>query len=216
VIGDADNQQGSRSVDKAGLTPQRLHAELLATSPPIARAYLYGALHDATLSRLHGTVRFGQAELEWLEGLKLLFVMLELRSWIYREGKQRRFWVLETSSRWIDPAPTFQSTEEQLAYARGYFDAEGGIPKSEQARFYIQLVQKNERDLRQLREVLEAVGVRCGKLHNPSAAVDPDMWRFYVLSASHREFAQRVSSWHPRKRRDLEAWLARQPARMKI
>jgi hypothetical protein len=31
VIG-ADNQQGSRSVDETGLTPQRLHAELLDTS----------------------------------------------------------------------------------------------------------------------------------------------------------------------------------------
>ena len=27
--GDADNQQGSRPVDATGLTPQRLHAELL-------------------------------------------------------------------------------------------------------------------------------------------------------------------------------------------
>jgi hypothetical protein len=31
VLGDADNQQGSRSADDAGLTPQRLHAELLET-----------------------------------------------------------------------------------------------------------------------------------------------------------------------------------------
>ena len=30
--GDADNQQGSRSVESAGLTPQRLHAELLPAS----------------------------------------------------------------------------------------------------------------------------------------------------------------------------------------
>jgi HD superfamily phosphohydrolase YqeK len=30
VLGDADNQQGSRSVMTTGLTPQRLHAELLA------------------------------------------------------------------------------------------------------------------------------------------------------------------------------------------
>ena len=30
--GDADNQQGSRSVESTGLTPQRLHAELLAAT----------------------------------------------------------------------------------------------------------------------------------------------------------------------------------------
>src|SRR5579864_7746172 len=70
--GDADNQQGSRPTDVVGLTPQRLHAELLATTIPVARAYLLGALHDATLSTLHGTVRFGQSDVGWLDGLSLL------------------------------------------------------------------------------------------------------------------------------------------------
>src|ERR1700692_2691927 len=53
VLGDADNQQGSRSVAVTGLTPQRLHAELLAANISVSRAYLLGALHDATISKLH-------------------------------------------------------------------------------------------------------------------------------------------------------------------
>jgi LAGLIDADG-like domain len=215
--GDADNQQGSRPVESTGLTPQRLHAELLAVSPPIACAYLHGALHDATKSSLHGTVRFGQRQTEWLDTLGFLLRVLGYRSWTYREGQNRDFWVLEASSKWIMSRPRLDLIEEQVAYARGYFDAEGWHPKkTPNARFYIQLVQKNFEDLRHLRELLEGLGVRCGRLHNLSATVDPDMWRFYVLVGSHRTFAEMVSSWHPRKRSDLEAWLAKRRARMKI
>jgi hypothetical protein len=135
---------------------------------------------------------------------------------MYREGKERAFWVLETSSRWIQDGSSFPSPEDQLAYARGYFDTEGGVPHSPAARFYVQLVQKNVRDLGRLRTLLERLGILCGKLHNPSATVDSDMWRFYVLASSHRAFVERVGSWHPRKRRRMEEWLSKQPARMKI
>ena len=59
----------SREVrDASLLTPQRLHAELLATDPRFLDAYLQGALKDATSSELHGTHRYGQSEAEknWL------------------------------------------------------------------------------------------------------------------------------------------------------
>jgi hypothetical protein len=64
------------------LTPQRLHAELLETSVSGARAYLHGAAHDATVSRHHRTVRFGQADERWLEVLKFLIDRLGRRSWV--------------------------------------------------------------------------------------------------------------------------------------
>ena len=57
ALGDADNQQGSRSEARSELTPQRLHAELLAATIPVALAYLAGACHDATFSHPHRTVR---------------------------------------------------------------------------------------------------------------------------------------------------------------
>lgn len=211
--GDADNQQGSRPTDEVGLTPQRLHAELLAATIPVARAYLFGALHDATHSTLHRTVRFGQSDPGWLEGIRLLFEKLGQRSWRYREGSARNLWILETSSRWTSERDEFTTVEERLAYARGYFDTEGGIPHDPGARFYIQLVQKNLSDLASLKWLLEAAGIRCGRLHNPSVQVDSSMWRFYVLAGSHRTFVERVSSWHPRKRRLLDHWLR---TRMKI
>jgi hypothetical protein len=191
----------------ARLTPQRLHAELLAVSALGSRAYLLGALHDATISNRHRTVRFGQSDARWLEVLRVLLEKLGQNSWVYREGRSRNFWVLETSDRWLEGGEPLISEEEKLAYARGYFDTEGGIPRSPGARFYIQFVQKDHSDLSELRDHLMGMGIACGKLHVPSARQAPDLWRFYVRARSHRTFVERVGSWHPRKRNQLDVWL---------
>src|SRR5262249_756357 len=108
------------------LTPQRLHAELLETSASGARAYLHGAAHDATVSHWHGTVRFGQSDARWLAVLRVLVARLGRRSWTYREGRSRDFCILETSAGVLAETPALSVSEERLAYARGYFDAEGG------------------------------------------------------------------------------------------
>ena len=94
--------------------------------------------------------------------------------------------------------------DRAAAYARGYFDAEGGIPKGRESRFYVQFVQKDRSDLDTVRGALNSLGITCGVLHVPSPRVDPDYWRFYVASASHRRFAAAVGSWHPRKRALLQ------------
>jgi hypothetical protein len=127
---------------------------------------------------------------------------------MYREGKSRRFWVLETSAKWLVEQPAASSQEERRAYARGYFDAEGGIPRDASARFYIQFVQKDRADIANLQGILEDEGITCGKLHRPSRLADHPVWRFYVAAASQRDFVSRVGSWHPRKRSLLEARLA--------
>jgi hypothetical protein len=142
--------------------------------------------------------------------LQDLFLKLGSRSWIYREGR-RNVWVVETTCKLAEA--TFTSLREKTAFARGYFDAEGGIPRDSNARFYIQLVQKDRRDLEQVRRFLKDVGIGCGRIHNPSVRVDPDYWRFYVLANSHEDFIERVSSWHPRKRMLLDL---RVETRMKI
>lgn len=192
------------------LTPQRLHAELLETSVSGARAYLHGAAHDATISERHRTVRFGQSDVRWLFVLKVLLDGLGRRSWTYREGRSRSFWVLETSADVVAERPEFSRQEERLAYARGYFDAEGGTPRDPSARFYLQFVQKDYGDIDELRTMLVSEGIDCGRSHNPSRQVDPDLWRFYVLASGHKAFATRVSSWHPRKRSLLEAQFGRE------
>jgi hypothetical protein len=133
------------------------------------------------------------------------------RSWIYREGL-RDVWVIETTYR-LYGEERFEAEGERSAFVRGYFDAEGGIPRDVSARFYVQLVQKDFVDLARVHGFLEGLGIRCGRIHNPSVRVDPAYWRFYVLSASHEDFIKRVSSWHPRKRMLLDR---RVETRMKI
>ena len=150
------------------LTPQRLHAELLETSAFGARAYLQGAAHDATISRAHRTVRFGQADVRWLEVLKVLVEKLGRRSWCYREGRSRKLWILETSAAVVAERSSFSRSEERLAYARGYFDAEGGTPRDPSARFYLQFVQKNHGDISELRAMLEREGIVLWTAAQPS------------------------------------------------
>ena len=115
------------------------------------------------------------------------------------------FWILETSASVLAERPCFLASEERLAYARGYFDAEGGTPRNPSARFYFLFVQKDIGDIEELRTMLVAEGIDCGRVHNPSRRVDPHLWRFYVLTSSQRAFATKVGSWHPRKRGLLDA-----------
>ena len=188
------------------MTPQRLHASPWGSSNcswEVARAYLLGALGDATINRLHRTTRFSQKERAWLEQLQQLLAMRGFRSWIYREGKDRHLYVLETSAQWLkdDRRSThFETDDEIAAYVRGYFDAEGGIPWRMDAPLYVQFVQKNAESLTRVKDMLERLEIRCGVLHNPSRRVDPDYWRFFVRRSSHQQFIAVIGSWHPRKR----------------
>ncbi len=170
-----------------------------------SRAYLTGAMHDGTFNRLHKTIRIAQADIRWLKVLQAVIRRIGSRSWIYREGN-RRVWIVESTCR---PGALDQATaRDAAAFVRGYFDAEGGMPRETHARFYIQITQKDRHDLGRVRDVLERLGVRCGRLHNPSVRADPDYWRFYVRTASHRAFADRIGSWHPQKRRLLaDRWM---------
>ncbi|MBI1812862.1 LAGLIDADG family homing endonuclease [Candidatus Peregrinibacteria bacterium] len=97
-----------------------------------------------------------------------------------------------------------ESTEEKVAYIRGYFDAEGGIPHSKKAPFYIQLCQKHKLEMKRVKLILEALGIQCGKIHNPSKDVDPNYWRLSVRARSHRNFIRVIGLWHPRKRTILQ------------
>ena len=89
--------------------------------------------------------------------------------------------------------------EEKTAYIRGFFDAEGGIPRRKRARFYIQLTQNDSRKLRKIKKILGELQISTGKIHNPSKNIDPEYWRMYILARSHKSFVEKIGSWHPRK-----------------
>jgi len=164
------------------------------------KAYLQGALHDASLNK-GKRYRFTQSDRRWLERLQELLQKIGHRSWIYKEGKTRTVHTLETLASFLDFKfdPIGLVLEEKLAYVRGFFDAEGGIPRIENAKFYIQLVQKDKPKLERLKDILLEVGIDSGKIHNPSVRIDPEYWRFFVATRSHRDFAVKIGSWHPRK-----------------
>ncbi len=183
-----------------------LSEEVAASRPSCCLSYFAGALRDGTFSSRHRTWRLAQKTRDWLLVVQLVLERLGAHGWIYREGKDRSVWVLETCFRPSQGRTTAgQSRPEQAAFIRGYFDAEGGIPRSTSSRFYVQLAQKNRLDLEDLRDRMQDLGLKCGCLHVPSVAADPEYWRFYVATASHRQFYERVGSWHPRKRALLDS-----------
>ncbi|MBT9151446.1 MAG: hypothetical protein DDT40_01639 [candidate division WS2 bacterium] len=208
----ADNQQGSRHKGDPSETIRRAPQiyEFLRSKNEVLRreqsslqikAYLLGALHDGTFSS-NKRFRISQVGTDWLEILKGLFGKLGYNSWIYKEGKYRKVYVLETLADFLDfnfDPLALKNNEEKIGYIRGFFDAEGGIPRDEKARFYIQLVQNDKEKLEKLKVLLNYLGIKTGKIHNPSQSVDPDYWRMYVLADSQKIFLTKIGTWHPRK-----------------
>ena len=170
----------------------------------ITTAYLQGILGDATYNKIHKTHRISQGNREWLERIKNLLLDIGDKSWIYKEGKSRNVYVLETTSKRLsmnfDPI-LLQSDAEKIAYIRGYFDAEGGVSHDERVRFYLQFAEKNKSRLEKVKNLLEQLGIECGKVHCPSVKEDPDYWRFYIKAKSYDKFINIVGSWHPRKQK---------------
>ena len=202
----ADNQQGSLTLVA---TKRSLYNDPSETTrrTPISGytrneilAYLHGAMHDASLNKKR-RVRFAQKYREWLESLQCLLKTAGSNSWIYKEGKDRNVYVLETvcADLHFDFDPLNLSTEQQkIAYLRGFFDAEGGIPRNGK-RFYIQLVQKDRAKIKALKQILQKLRISTGEVHNPSRRVDPDYWRIFVSARSHKRFAEIIGSLHPIK-----------------
>ena len=171
-------------------------------------AYLNGALHDATLNK-GKRIRFSQKNRQWLRNLQFLLRKIDCNSWIYKEGKTRNIYVLETLCKDLDfrfNPLKLETDEEKSSYIRGFFDAEGGIPHKK-GRFYIQLVQKDLRKIKNLKNILYSLGIECGKIHNPSKRVDPDYWRLFILAKYHRRFAEIINSYHPVKNKIFCEWM---------
>ena len=191
-VSSADNQQGSRRSGDPSETTRRA---------PLIKAYLLGALHDGTFSS-NKRFRISQVGTDWLKILQGFFRKLGYNSWIYKEGKYRKVYVLETLANFLDfnfNPLELKTEEEKIGYIKGFFDAEGGIPRDEKARFYIQLVQNDRGKLVKIKKLLNDLRIETGKIHNPSQSVDPDYWRMYVVAKSQQSFLKKIGTWHPRK-----------------
>lgn len=166
----------------------------------MSRSYLLGALHDGTVRRR--TIRISQREESYVLFLKRLVGQLGARAWTYREGKNRNLYVVEFR-RSLLVGSAIRTLTDKIDYARGYFDAEGGVPADPTAEPYLYFAQKNLEDLWELRTMLVEIGIRCGRIHNPSCRAAPEYWRFYVSRKSIPGFARIIGSWHPRKSKIL-------------
>ncbi len=196
----ADNQQGSfhqKLMDNPSETTRRAPFSGRDT----IKAYLLGALHDGTLNK-GKRFRFSQKGDEWLKLLQTLFKKIGYNSWLYKEGKERDVYVLETLADFLeiefDPN-SLTERKEKIAYVKGFFDAEGGIPHERKSRFYIQLSQNSKDKLRKIKMILYNSGINTGEIHNPSSKINPKYWRMYILSESQWDFIRKIGSWHPKK-----------------
>ena len=160
------------------------------------RSYLWGALHDGT-TRVR-TIRICQKERAYVTFVQRLIRDAGGCAWTYREGAGRNLYIVGFSRSFLGASrPTHPASI--VDYVRGYFDAEGGTPRRRSVAPYLYFAQKNRKDLAQLRSMLTSLGIRCGRIHQPSWRSDPRYWRFYVSRGSHRRFGELIGSWHPRK-----------------
>ena len=166
----------------------------------MTKQYLLGVLHDATIKKT--TYRIATKSRNFSDFLAKEIQKFGVKAWIYKEGKLRDLWIVEFSKTLLQNV-TIQSPQDRIDYIRGYFDAEGGIAKSSQVRYYLYFAQKNKSDFLQVKQYLEEFGIGCGVMHNPSRKVDPNYWRFFVKAKSYIDFATIVGSDHPEKRQYL-------------
>lgn len=185
-------RSGKPNVDSVETIRRRL--------PEVTKAYLLGILHDATQRK--NTFRLAQKNERFIRFLAREIKFLGKGAWVYKEGKNRSLWVVEFSKSLLKEVK-ITSHQNKTDYIRGYFDAEGGIPRSKKVRFYLYFAQKNYQDLREVRGYLEELGISCGRIHNPSKKAGPDYWRFYIKARSYSDFARVIFSCHPEKSRLL-------------
>ena len=162
----------------------------------MSKAYLLGVLHDSTERK--NTYRISSKEKSYIQFLSKMIQKMGHKAWTYRESKSRSMYVVEFSKSVMNDAEV-NNRKNKIDYIRGYFDAEGSVPRSSDTRFYIYFAQKDEDDLDQLKAYITELGIICGKTHNPSKKRDPHYWRFFVSCKSYKNFIEKIGSWHPIK-----------------
>jgi intein/homing endonuclease len=166
------------------------------TPQRVTKAYLLGVLHDST--RRKTTFRIATKSYEFAVLLRKGILILGNKAWIYKEGKFRSVWIVEFSKNLFNEF-MLKTQKDKIDYLRGYFDAEGGISKTNTVRYYLYFCQKDYEDLLKAKGYLSEFGIQSGVMHNPSRRIDQNYWRFYIRAQSYELFAQKIGSNHPDK-----------------
>lgn len=162
----------------------------------VTKPYLLGVLHDATVRKT--TYRIATKNLIFARILKRGIMKFGVSAWIYKEGKYRNLWIVEFSKSLLLKA-RISTKKDKVDFIRGFFDAEGGISKGSNVRFYLYFCQKDKNILLTIKRYLQKLGIESGVIHNPSKKVDPNYWRFYIKANSYKNFAKIIRSNHPDK-----------------
>lgn len=199
-------------------------------------AYLTGALRDGSIVAREGhdyEVRILQKEAGWLRLLNELFEeAFGIRGKIYMETRRsksgvRTYYVLrifdkELLTRLIYifeiempqkfwKTPTFiknsRDKEVTVSYIRGFFDAEGGLPRDVNTakQYYISFDQANEEPLEFIRSKLIELGYTPTNLTRTGK-----VYQFRLCRKDNIvKFCREIGSWHPEKKLRLEAMCTR-------
>ena len=186
-------------------------------------AYLLGALRDSTIDIRKGKnyeIKIAQKESEWLSVLQGIFLrhfnnagritQHSRDAKILRiTGKETAYKILEISQmkvpqvNWNTPKIIEEQTNDiQLQYLRGFFDAEGGLPRDPEnaKQKYISFSQKNRESLEFLRTLLMKNSFRptnltvCGGVSEFRLTRKNDM----------ANFSKRIGSLHKDKQQKLK------------
>ena len=186
-------------------------------------AYILGALRDATADVRKGKnyeIKIAQKETSWIQFLQKLFernfgVSGNITSHVNGtqilriNGKEFVNEILEISEmkipqeHWNTPSiMKKQPLEIQKYYIRGFFDAEGGLPKDPKnaKQKYLSFSQKNMDSLKFVREVLMRIG-----LNPTNITFCGNVWEFRLTRK--REFPifyKTINSWHKDRKSRLE------------
>jgi intein-encoded DNA endonuclease-like protein len=182
-------------------------------------AYLLGALRDATIDVREGKnyeIKIAQKETAWLRLLQKLFEKnfgVKGNITKHRDGYEilrmngRNFvkTVIDLSEiktpqdTWNTPKIIkSQSLEIKINYLRGFFDAEGGLPRDPKnaKQKYISFSQKNRESIEFLRNILIECNFKptnitfCGKV-----------WEFRLTRKKNlSDFCKNIGSWHGDKK----------------
>lgn len=184
-------------------------------------AYLLGALRDATIDvrkRKNYEIKISQKNKEWLELIQEIF-----KKNFEKDGKISKYkentWILRINSKkitkeiikiseiiipqdkWNTPSIIKKSSVKiQKAYVRGFYDAEGGLPRNPQNKQkYISLSQKNKESLEFVRNFILKLGM------NPTnITFCGNVWEFRITRKNDIvNFIEKIGSWHPEKRKKL-------------
>jgi len=194
--------QADRPVDESADNQQETpiylggSSETTRETPQITKAYLLGAIRDATRTKY--TYRLSQKGCEYPNMISQTIKSWGKKAWVYKEGKNRDVFVVEFSAKILEGIKV-KSRLDKIEFIQGYFDAEGSVSRLPTVRYYIYFGQKDLVDLELVKSYLSELGILCGKTHNPSRNVDPDYWRFYISSKSYNRFYRLIGSSHPMK-----------------